>query len=133
MFFHTYPTVDVVDTGLTPTVYVVVSETTAWFDRVDGEPLTAADVETLGCCDANGVYDDDVVYGFTFDNRADAERFVNAPSRNDQRVGPDDRLTPPGFVFNNVDRCSNVQPCDGSDAADALLSGVCDVYHNATW
>ena len=108
-------------------VFVVFTETTAWYDRVDGAPLTNTDVETLGCCSRDGVYDDDVVYVFTFDNRDDAERFVASPNRNTQRVEN-------GYVFNNVDSCGPVET-HTDDTLNALLDRACvgDVYHNPTW
>ena len=108
-------------------VFVVFTKTTAWFDRVDGTPLTTDDVETLGCCDADGLYDHEIVYAFTFDKRDDAERFVSSPNRSEQRVEN-------GFVFHNVDRCGPVET-HTDDTFDALLNRVCvgDVYHNPTW
>ena len=110
-------------------MFVVFVETNAWFERVDEQPLTHDDVETLGgVCHTDGVYDHDTLYVFTFDHRGDAERFRSSPSRSSERVDT------PGYVFHNVDACGPVET-HTDDTLDALLSrgGVSDVYHNATW
>lgn len=106
--------------------YVLFTETSAWYEHVDGSPWTDADDQRLGLGDTGGglLYNDDV-YAVVFDNDTDARTYADQNGGVTETVDGNDRS-----VF--VDRYdpNRLVVCDTVDDVYDACSCCCD---EPTW